>query len=68
MVNLVHPNFVAGLSGYLVAPPRRGYGSGRQFCGVVAVSLGDATQVALFVLVAAIWVALGNGNDGNEAT
>ena len=45
-------------------PPRRGYSSERQFCGVVAASLGDATHAILIVLVAAIRIALDNGNGG----
>ena len=48
-------------------PPCQGYGSGRQFCGVVAASLGDATVAVLFVLVGAIRIALGDGDGGKEA-
>ena len=48
-------------------PPRRGHGSGRRFRGVVAASLGDATHAILIVLVAAIQIALDNGNGGDEA-
>ena len=58
---------VAGLSGYLVAPPRRGYGSGRRFCGVVAASLGDTAHAVLILLVDAIWIAMGDGDGGDEA-
>ena len=66
MVDSVQPNFVAGLRGCLGAPPRRGYGNGRRFRGVVAALLGDATHTVLFVLVAAIQIALDNGNGGDE--
>ena len=45
-------------------PPRRGYSSERRFGGVVAASLGDATHAILIVLVAAIRIALDNGNGG----
>ena len=48
-------------------PPRRGYGSGRQICGVLAASLGDATRAILIVLVAAIRIALDTGNGGDKA-
>ena len=47
--------------------PRRGYGSGRRFRGVVATSLVDAMHAVLFVLVAAIRIALDNGDGGEEA-
>ena len=47
-------------------PPRQWYGSGRQFRGVVAASLGDATHIVLIILVAAIRIALDNGNGGDE--
>ena len=67
MVDSVQPNFVADLSGCLGAPPCRGYRSGRQFRGVVAASLGYATHAVLFVLVAAIRIALDNDNGGDEA-
>ena len=48
-------------------PPRRGYGSGGQFRGVVAALLGDATHAILIVLVAAIRIALDTGNGGDKA-
>jgi len=48
-------------------PPRRGYGSARQFCSVVAALLGNATHTVLFILIAAIRIALDNGNGGDEA-
>ena len=35
---------VTGLSGCIGDFPRQGYDSGRQFCGVVAAWLGDATK------------------------
>ena len=47
--------------------PRRGYGSGRRFRGIVAASLGEVTHAALFVLIAAIRIALDNVSGGDEA-
>ena len=49
------------------ASPGRGYDTGRQFRDVVAASQGDATHAILIVLVAAIQIALDNGNGGDEA-
>ena len=40
--------------------------SGRQFHGVVAALLGDATHAVLIVLVVAIQIVLDNGNGGDE--
>ena len=34
---------------------------------VIADSLGNATHAVLIVLVDAIWIALDNGNGGDEA-
>ena len=49
----------------LERPPRRGCGRGSRFRGVVAASLVDATHAVLIVLVAAIRLALDNGNGGD---
>ena len=48
-------------------PPRRGYSSRRQFCGVAAALLGAATHTVLIILVAAVRIAQDNGNGGDEA-
>ena len=67
MVDSVQPNFVTGLQWMLGRPPCRGYVSGRQFCGIVAALLGNAMHTVLFVLVAAIRIALDDGDGGEEA-
>ena len=51
----------------LWCPLCRGYDIRRQFLGVVATLLGNATHVVLFVLVATIRIAPGDGDGGEEA-
>ena len=48
-------------------PLSQGYDNGSRFRSVVAALLGDATLAVLTLLVAAILIALDNGNGGDEA-
>ena len=47
-------------------PPRQEYARRRHFFGVVAAWLGNAMHVLLIVLVAAIMIALDDGDSGNQ--
>ena len=50
-----------------LSPPRQGYDSGRQFCGVVATLLGASMHGVAIVHVAAITIATDTGDGGDEA-